>query len=98
MSARLPIVRDGDGSPPGPLPEVAAGVPMIDPFGRRITYLRVSVTDRCNLRCLYCMPAEGLDWLPAERLLSYEEIARVVRVMAEGGVRRVRLTGGEPTI
>jgi cyclic pyranopterin phosphate synthase len=71
---------------------------MIDPFGRRITYLRVSVTDRCNLRCLYCMPAEGLKWLPHDSILTFEEIARVVRVMSEAGVTRVRLTGGEPTV
>ena len=55
---------------------------MIDPFGRRIEYLRVSVTDKCNLRCVYCMPMEGLPWLKREELLSYEEITEIVRVMA----------------
>ena len=69
-----------------------------DQFGRRIEYLRISVTDRCNFRCLYCMPAEGLPWLPRADILSYEEIAAVVAELAPLGLRRVRLTGGEPTI
>lgn len=72
--------------------------PLIDPYARVHTYLRVSVTDRCNYRCTYCLPAGGIDWLPRERLLRLEEIARVVRVFAQMGVRQVRLTGGEPTI
>lgn len=71
---------------------------MVDPFGREVRYLRISVTDRCNLRCVYCMPEEGLDWIPQESLLTYEEIARVVRVMAASGLKNVRITGGEPTI
>lgn len=69
-----------------------------DQFGRAIEYLRISVTDRCNFRCLYCMPAEGLPWLPRAEILSYEEIAAVVGQLAPIGLRRVRLTGGEPTI
>lgn len=69
-----------------------------DTFGRHIDYLRVSVTDRCNLRCVYCMPAEGVPWKPHADMLTYEEIARVVAVAAELGVRRVRLTGGEPLV
>jgi GTP 3',8-cyclase len=69
-----------------------------DQFGRAIEYLRISVTDRCNFRCLYCMPAEGLPWLPRADILSYEEIAAVVTQLAPLGLRRVRLTGGEPTI
>ena len=69
-----------------------------DQFGRSIEYLRISVTDRCNFRCLYCMPAEGLPWLPRAEILSYEEIAAVVTQLAPLGLRRVRLTGGEPTI
>ena len=69
-----------------------------DQFGRSIEYLRISVTDRCNFRCLYCMPAEGLPWLPKAEILSYEEIADVVRQLAPLGLRRVRITGGEPTI
>jgi cyclic pyranopterin phosphate synthase len=71
---------------------------MFDGFGRRIEYLRISVTDKCNLRCVYCMPEEGLEWLRREQLLSYEEIARIVSVMAEMGLRRVRITGGEPLV
>ena len=69
-----------------------------DQFGRRIEYLRISVTDRCNFRCLYCMPQEGLPWLPKSEILSYEEIANVVRELAPLGLRRLRITGGEPTI
>ena len=72
--------------------------PMNDQFGRRIEYLRISVTDRCNFRCAYCMPLEGLPWLPREEILSYEEIAEVVRQLAPLGVSRLRITGGEPTI
>jgi cyclic pyranopterin phosphate synthase len=69
-----------------------------DQFGRSIEYLRISVTDRCNFRCLYCMPVEGLAWLPKAQILSYEEIATVVRQLAPLGLRRLRITGGEPTI
>lgn len=69
-----------------------------DQFGRSIEYLRISVTDRCNFRCVYCMPLEGLDWLPKSDILSYEEITAVVRQLAPLGLRRLRITGGEPTI
>lgn len=71
---------------------------MKDQFGRRIDYLRISVTDKCNLRCTYCMPVEGLPWIPREDLLTYEEIAAVVEQMAGLGLRRIRLTGGEPLV
>ena len=70
---------------------------MIDSFGRRHVYLRVSVTDRCNLRCGYCMPPEGVVWKPRDEILRFEEIERLVRVFAGLGIRKVRLTGGEPT-
>lgn len=70
--------------------------PMEDPFGHRIRYLRVSVTDRCNERCHYCMPDEEQEWLPRDDVLRYEEILRVVRVGAELGVTKLRITGGEP--
>jgi cyclic pyranopterin phosphate synthase len=70
----------------------------LDQFGRRIEYLRISVTDRCNFRCAYCMPLEGLPWLPREDILSYEEITEIVRQLAPLGVSRLRITGGEPTI
>src|ERR671932_732357 len=72
--------------------------PLEDQFGRRIEYLRISVTDRCNFRCVYCMPAAGLTWLPKEDILSYEEIAEVAAQLAPLGLRRLRITGGEPTI
>lgn len=71
---------------------------MLDGFGRRIEYLRISVTDKCNLRCVYCMPEAGLPWLHKAELLNYEEIATIVRVMASMGLKRIRLTGGEPLV
>lgn len=77
---------------------VPADGPMTDGFGRRVEYLRISVTDKCNLRCVYCMPEEGLPWLKREQLLSYEEIAEIVRVMGGMGLRRIRITGGEPLV
>lgn len=71
---------------------------FIDPFGRSITYLRISLTDRCNPRCVYCMPKEGVQWQALPDQLSVEEIVRVVEAAAAGGVKRVRLTGGEPLV
>ena len=72
---------------------------LVDPHGRTVRDLRISVTDRCNLRCRYCMPAQGLDWLPRADLLSYEEIERVARVCVERfGFDGIRITGGEPTV
>jgi cyclic pyranopterin phosphate synthase len=71
---------------------------LLDTFGRTATDMRVSLTDRCNLRCTYCMPAEGLPWLPSDELLTDDELVRLVRVAASAGVRTVRLTGGEPLI
>ena len=73
-------------------------LPLLDGIGRRIEYLRVSVTDRCNFRCLYCMPVEGLPWLARETLLGDDEIVEVVRQLAPLGLRRIRITGGEPTL
>jgi GTP 3',8-cyclase len=70
--------------------------PLFDGHGRRIGDLRVSVTDRCNFRCQYCMPAEGMEWLPREQILSFEELERLVRLLVEMGIEDVRLTGGEP--
>ncbi len=72
--------------------------PLIDGHGRRIDDLRVSVTDRCNFRCQYCMPAEGLKWLERDGVLRFEEVTRLVRLFAELGVESVRLTGGEPLV
>jgi GTP 3',8-cyclase len=69
-----------------------------DRFGRAIRNLRVSITDRCNFRCTYCMPAEGLDWLPKQEILTYEEIERIIRLFVQLGIEEVRLTGGEPTV
>jgi cyclic pyranopterin phosphate synthase len=72
---------------------------LVDPYGRTVRDLRISVTDRCNLRCSYCMPEEGLPWLPREQLLTFEEIERVARVCVERfGFDGIRITGGEPTV
>ena len=72
---------------------------LVDPFGRVIRDLRISVTDRCNFRCTYCMPEEGLQWLPRSEVLTFEEIERLARLMVERyGVESIRLTGGEPTV
>ena len=72
--------------------------PLVDAFRRPITYLRVSVTDRCNLRCVYCMPEAGLPWIPKPEILTFEEIGEIVSAAARIGVRSIRLTGGEPLI
>jgi cyclic pyranopterin phosphate synthase len=72
--------------------------PLVDGWEREIKSLRVSVTDRCNFRCRYCMPAEGLEWLRRDEVLSFEEITRIVRVLAAMGVNEIRLTGGEPLV
>ncbi len=73
--------------------------PLVDPHGRTVRDLRISVTDRCNLRCRYCMPAEGMDWLDRSDLLRFEEIERIARVCVERfGFTGIRLTGGEPTV
>src|SRR5262245_30803933 len=73
--------------------------PLVDSFGRVHRDLRVSITDRCNLRCEYCMPAEGMQWLPREELLTFEEIDRIARVLVDQfGFESIRLTGGEPTV
>jgi cyclic pyranopterin phosphate synthase len=71
---------------------------MVDSFGRRVEYLRISVTDKCNLRCVYCMPEEGLPWLRKDQLLTYEEIHAIVALMAPMGLRKIRITGGEPLV
>src|SRR3712207_4584980 len=71
---------------------------LCDNYNRVISYLRISVTDRCNFRCVYCMPAEGIDIAPRDELLTFEEITRVARVGAALGLTKIRLTGGEPTV
>ena len=71
---------------------------MFDSFNRRIDYLRISITDRCNLRCRYCMPAEGIQLIPRERVLSFDEIEAFTRTAVRMGISKVRLTGGEPLV
>src|SRR5947209_4767624 len=76
-----------------------APTPLVDPFNRTVRDLRISVTDRCNFRCTYCMPEEGMQWLPRDEVLTFEEIERVARVCVERfGFDGIRLTGGEPTV
>ena len=81
---------------PQPLPHRSDG--LIDNHGRRITYLRLSITDRCNLRCRYCMPERGVDFVPNEEILTFEELERLVRLLSALGVSKVRITGGEPFV
>ncbi|MGH2571805.1 MAG: radical SAM protein, partial [bacterium] len=71
---------------------------LVDSFGRGIVNLRISVTDRCNLRCFYCIPNEEVEWLPRAEILTFEEIERFVHVVAPLGIRKLRLTGGEPLL
>ena len=71
---------------------------LLDTFNRHINYLRISVTDRCNLRCIYCMPKEGISPMGHDAILRYEEILRVARSAAEKGITKIRITGGEPLV
>lgn len=74
------------------------GIALKDSYGRVLDYVRISVTDRCNYRCLYCMPEEGIEWIPHEEIMTYEEIRFLVSVLADLGVKRIRSTGGEPFV
>ncbi|PRX50255.1 cyclic pyranopterin phosphate synthase [Prauserella shujinwangii] len=95
-AVQLGMPRVPGGAPREPRPDNPA---LIDTFGRVATDLRVSLTDRCNLRCTYCMPAEGLDWMPDEQVLSDDELVRLMRIAVERlGVTDIRLTGGEPLL
>ncbi|MEK0154300.1 GTP 3',8-cyclase MoaA [Arthrobacter oryzae] len=99
----MPQPREGAGSAAGvpPLPSRPAGMSagLMDRYGRRATDMRLSLTDKCNLRCTYCMPAEGLEWLAKQAVMSAEEIVRIVRIGVDMlGVRELRLTGGEPLV
>ena len=78
--------------------DVPMSGPLVDSYGRRIKNLRISVTDKCNFRCVYCMPAEGLPWLPRADILTFEETARLSRIMVGLGIEQIRLTGGEPLV
>ncbi|HPD96446.1 MAG TPA: radical SAM protein [Tenuifilaceae bacterium] len=71
---------------------------MFDKYNRKITYLRISVTDKCNLRCTYCMPAEGIEHIPHSEILTFEEIVDFTRIAAKNGINKVRITGGEPLV
>jgi cyclic pyranopterin phosphate synthase len=89
-------LRSGD--PAARTDRVAGRRQLIDSFGRRIADLRISVTDRCNFRCVYCMPEEGMQWLKRESILSFDEIERLARIAVDLGIEEIRLTGGEPTL
>ncbi|MBA3452929.1 MAG: radical SAM protein, partial [Deltaproteobacteria bacterium] len=95
----LPVYQPGS---PGPVvPATTPADPLLDAFARRIRYLRVSVTDRCNYRCSYCMPealGDQLAFAARSTVLTFEEIERLVTVFSRLGVRKIRLTGGEPTV
>ncbi|TGD87486.1 GTP 3',8-cyclase MoaA [Mycolicibacterium sp. CH28] len=92
----LPAIRRDAGGCPADMP---ASGPLVDTFGRAATDLRVSLTDRCNLRCTYCMPAEGLDWLPGDELLTRDELARLLKLaVTRLGITNIRFTGGEPLL
>ena len=78
--------------------ELTPRPPLIDRFGRIAKDLRVSVTDRCNFRCRYCMPSEGLEWMQRSEILDFEEIERLTRVLVESGIRSIKVTGGEPLV
>src|SRR5580698_4786649 len=71
---------------------------MRDNHGRSINYLRLAVTDRCNLRCFYCMPEEGIDWLSRKELMTYEELLRICSLLVQNGIVKIRITGGEPFV
>jgi cyclic pyranopterin phosphate synthase len=101
MSVQLGMPQPRDGAGPALPPARPADAPagLADRFGRRATDMRLSLTDKCNLRCTYCMPAEGLEWLAKQAVMTAEEIVRIVRIGVELlGVRELRLTGGEPLV
>lgn len=90
----IPLYMPGS----APRPSYATDTAALDSYGRRIDYLRISLTDRCNMRCVYCMPETGMKFLPRPELLTTDELLRVVRAAAAAGFRKLRLTGGEPTL
>ncbi|HEX9716618.1 MAG TPA: radical SAM protein, partial [Actinomycetota bacterium] len=86
-----------DRQPPGEIAGPTDGS-LVDTFGRVADDLRISVTDRCNFRCVFCMPADGLKWLPKDEILTFEELTRLLRIFVSLGVRSIKVTGGEPTV
>ena len=98
-SRRMTVIALGVPSVPRPVGPAPADGPLLDTYGRVATDLRVSLTDRCNLRCTYCMPAEGLDWMSGDQLLSVDELTRLLRIaVTRLGITSVRFTGGEPLL
>jgi cyclic pyranopterin phosphate synthase len=94
MPTTLDRARVFDGPHPGGIVDGR----LVDSFGRRIEDLRISITDRCNFRCVYCMPEEGMQWLVREKILTFDEIERLARLCVQLGIKEIRLTGGEPTL
>jgi len=94
----LPRTRKNTNNKQSDRPDLHTGGPLLDTFARVADDLRLSVTDRCNLRCMYCMPADGLPWLPRTELLTYEEATRLTALFVQLGVRTIRVTGGEPLV
>lgn len=93
LAAATPAVLTDDG-----LRSEAERSPLVDLFGRRHNYLRISLTEKCNLRCRYCMPAEGVELAPKDHMLTADELQRLAGLFVKNGVDKIRLTGGEPTV
>ncbi|ADU51526.1 GTP cyclohydrolase subunit MoaA [Thermaerobacter marianensis DSM 12885] len=93
-AVRTVVSRATDPAPP----DMPVAGPLVDRFGRVVRKLRISLTDRCNFRCVYCMPEGDIPWIPSEEILTFDEIERVVRICAAMGVEKLRLTGGEPLL
>ena len=98
MRTLLPSSRAARVGPDAPVARPALSPALIDRFSRKHTYLRISLTERCSLRCVYCMPEEGVALTPSSRLLSRDEMLRLARLFVSAGVGKIRLTGGEPTV
>src|SRR5438132_12507848 len=97
---RLKVLEDREGTPfiPPAAPAPTSLAPLEDQHGRRIRYVRVSVTDRCNLKCVYCTSQDGFDYVPKPEILSYEEILAIMSALVPVGLEKVRVTGGEPLV
>jgi GTP 3',8-cyclase len=98
MTATVPVSVSRRRSLPGAAPGYSPDGPLVDRFGRVHRDLRISITDRCNLRCVYCMPEDGVEFMARSEILTYEELTRVARVAHGLGVTRIRITGGEPLV
>ena len=98
MKEKESTIQEGYVTPPSPLERAGERSLLFDNHNRPINYLRLAVTDRCNLRCFYCMPEEGIDWLARKDLMSYEEMLRICSLVIKMGIEKIRITGGEPFV